>query len=156
MTRRGIVLFVDDDPAMADMYRMGLEAHGFQVRILPDATDLSRAVSELNPDILVLDWDLPGVKGDEALERLRGTDTGRNVPVFMLSNFPATRNGTIDRVFRAGAIAWLEKVNTKPNELAAKLAIALGLEKMPSGPQANSSDPVSPGGAKSAETATEF
>jgi len=139
---------------MAEMYRMGLEAHGFQVTILPDAVDLSRAVAELQPDILVLDWDLPGVKGDEALERLRGTDKGRSLPVFMLSNFPGTRNGTIDRVFRAGAMAWLEKVNTRPNELAAKLATALGVEETPSSLQTERSDPALPGGAMSAEPAT--
>ena len=154
MTRRGVVLLVDDDPAIAEMYRTGLEAHGFQVRILPDAADLSEAVSELHPDVLVLDWDLPGVKGDEALERLRGTDDGRSLPVFMLSNFPGTRNGVIDRVFRAGAMAWLEKVNTRPNELAAKLARALGMEAMPSSLDAERSDPPLPGGAISPEPAT--
>jgi len=126
VARRGLVLLVDDDATTAEMFRLGLESDGFRVSILPHAEHLDQFVSELQPDVLVLDWDLPGVKGDEALERLRRTDNGRNLPVFMLSNFPGTRNGTVDRVFRAGAIAWLEKVNTTPSELAHKLAVALG------------------------------
>jgi DNA-binding response OmpR family regulator len=154
VTRRSVVLLVDDDPAMAEMYRMGLEAYGFQVRILPDAIDLSHAVAELKPDILVLDWDLPGVTGDEALEILRGTDKGRSLQVFMLSNFPGTRNGIIDRVFRAGATAWLEKVNTTPGELAAKLATALRVEEAPSSLEVERSGAVFPGGAMGAEPAT--
>ena len=74
---------------------------------------------------MVLDWDMPALQGDEALERLRKTDAGRKLPVFMLSNFPGTRNGAIDRTFAAGALAWLEKVNTTPALLATKLTEAL-------------------------------
>ena len=120
------VLLVDDDPAMSDMYGMGLEHHGFRVAVLQDPTRLNETVAADPPDIVVLDWDMPGVRGDEALERLRKTDAGRKLPVFMLSNFPGTRNGAIDRTFAAGALAWLEKVNTTPALLATKLAEALG------------------------------
>lgn len=95
--------------------------------VLADAMSLSEAVDRLKPDILVLDWELPGVRGDEALERLRTSDRGLLLPVFMLSNFPGTRAGAIDRAFSAGAIAWLQKVTTTPSELAAKLGQALGL-----------------------------
>ena len=110
------VLLVEDDSAMAEMYRHGLERYGFRVAVLPDAGGL----------ILVLDWELPIVMGDEALERLRKADGGRDLPVFMLSNFSGTGNGAIDRAFRAGALAWLEKVHTTPALLATKLAEALG------------------------------
>jgi DNA-binding response OmpR family regulator len=119
------VLLVDDDPAMADMYRLGLEKHGFLVNVLNDATGLNEAVAKDTPDVVILDWDLPSVPGDQALERLRTTDRGRNLPVFMLSNFPGTRNGAIDRTFAAGALAWLEKVNTTPMSLATKIDEAL-------------------------------
>jgi DNA-binding response OmpR family regulator len=121
----GYVLLVDDDPAMTEMYRLGLEAHGFRVNVLHDAWQLSEAVEAQRPDIVVLDWEMPVLRGDEALERLRETDAGRDVPVFMLSNFPGTRDGAIDRAFRAGAIAWLEKVNTTPPILAVRLREAL-------------------------------
>jgi DNA-binding response OmpR family regulator len=121
----GYVLLVDDDPAMTEMYRIGLEAQGFRVNVLHDAWQLNEAVEAQRPDIVVLDWEMPVVRGDEALERLRETDTGRDVPVFMLSNFPGTRDGGIDRAFRAGAIAWLEKVNTTPPILAVRLREAL-------------------------------
>lgn len=119
------VLLVDDDPAMTEMYRLGLEAQGFNVTVLHDAAGLNENVDAHRPDIVVLDWEMPGIRGDEALERLRKTGSGRDVPVFMLSNFPGTRNGAIDRAFRAGAIAWLEKVNTTPAVLAVRLREAL-------------------------------
>jgi DNA-binding response OmpR family regulator len=120
------VLLVDDDPAMSDMYGLGLEHHGFRVVVLHDPLRLNEAVAVDPPDVIVLDWDMPGIRGDEALERLRKTDAGRRVPVFMLSNFPGTRNGAIDRTFAAGALAWLEKVNTTPAMLATKIGEAIG------------------------------
>lgn len=125
MAGGGYVLLVDDDPAMTEMYRLGLEAQGFHVTVLHDATRLNEEVDAHRPDIVVLDWEMPGVRGDEALERLRQTVTGRDIPVFMLSNFPGTREGAIDRVFHAGALAWLQKVNTTPPVLAVKLREAL-------------------------------
>lgn len=127
MAARRRVLLIDDDPALADMYRFGLERRGFDVTVLPEAGDLNDQVEALRPDIVVLDWELPGVNGDEALERLRETDRGLLVPVFMLSNFPGTSDGAIDRAFRAGAIAWLQKVRTTPTQLAEKIAEALGV-----------------------------
>ena len=125
MAAERYVLLVDDDPAMSDMYGLGLEHHGFRVSVLQDPTRLNETVEADTPDIVVLDWDMPALQGDEALERLRKTDAGRKLPVFMLSNFPGTRNGAIDRTFAAGALAWLEKVNTTPALLATKLTEAL-------------------------------
>jgi DNA-binding response OmpR family regulator len=126
LTAGWYVLLVDDDPAMADMYRLGLERKGFRVVVLPDAMKLNEMVEAEPPDVVVLDWELPVIPGDVALERLRTTPRGRSVPVFMLSNFPGTRNGAIDRTFGAGALAWLEKVNTTPAQLASKLTEAMG------------------------------
>ena len=125
MAASGYVLLVDDDPAMTEMYRLGLETYGFRVTVLHGAAELDQKVETDRPDVVVLDWDMPGVRGDEALERLRKTSAGRDVLVFMLSNFPGTRNGAIDRAFRAGAVAWLEKVNTTPAVLAVRLEEAL-------------------------------
>jgi len=126
-------LIVDDDPAMADMYTLGLEARGFRVEVLPTARNLNQTVEAEPPDAIILDWDLPGIRGDEALERLRETSRGRHVPVLFLSNFPGNRDGRIDRVFRSGALAWLEKVNTTPTQLAQKVSEALGLPPSPDG-----------------------
>ena len=116
---------------MSDMYGLGLEHHGFRVAVLQDPSRLNETVEADPPDVVVLDWDMPQVRGDEALERLRTIDAGRELPVFMLSNFPGTRNGAIDRAFAAGALAWLEKVNTTPSRLAAKLDEAFGQEAPP-------------------------
>jgi DNA-binding response OmpR family regulator len=124
----GSVILVDDDPAAVEMYRFGLEASGFAVRIECSAAGLFEALEEEVPDILVLDWQLPGLRGDEILQRIRLEERTRSLPVFMLSNFPAgsaDADAAIDRVFLAGALAWLQKVDTPPPTLAGKLTEAL-------------------------------
>ena len=122
------VMLVDDDPSTSEMYKFGLEAHGFHVRVERDGPGLFRAIAVEVPDILVLDWHLPGLMGDEILEQVRLDPRTRGLPVFMLSNYPAEKNGAIDRVFLAGAMAWLEKVKTPPARLAEKLTEALRAE----------------------------
>lgn len=126
MAERKYVLLVDDDPAISDLYRIGLEGEGFRVLVVPHAMALSELVASERPDVLVLDWELPGISGDDALEQLRLTEHGRDLPVFILSNFSGTSNGVIDRVFALGALAWLQKVNTTPSRLGVRLKEAVG------------------------------
>ena len=122
------MLLVDDDPAITEMYRLGLETFGFRVRAVGDGPGLFRAVEEELPDILVLDWQLPGIRGDELLEQVRLDERTRALPVFILSNFPADMDGAVDRVFMAGAMAWLQKAKTPPAALAERLTEALRAE----------------------------
>ena len=134
--RRGdgrLVMLVDDDPDMVAMYKLGLEAAGFSVEAAGDSVELFRAMETRLPDLIVLDWQLPGARGDEILHQLRLDERTRPLPVFMLSNFPPQVEGAIDRVFRDGALAWFEKSKTSPLLLAEKLAEALGLEHQAEG-----------------------
>lgn len=112
---------LDDDPAVGQMYRLGLEQAGFRVSVMTDAEQLFAAVEAEVPDIFVLDWALPGTTGADVLETLRHDWRTAAVPAFILSNFNPDQNGAVDRVFRAGAVAWLTKSNTAPELLACRL-----------------------------------
>lgn len=119
------MILVDDDRDTAEMYRYGLEQLGFDVSVEGDGAGLFVALASRLPDIVVLDWDLPGQRGDEVLWRLRADGATAHLPVVMLSNFPDQLDGHVDRVFEAGALAWLEKAKTPPQLLAVKLVEAL-------------------------------
>jgi two-component system phosphate regulon response regulator PhoB len=119
------VILVDDDPDVAEMYRLGLEQLGFSVSVEGDGAGLFVALESRLPDIVVLDWNLPGERGDQVLWRLRANRDTAHQPVVILSNFPAQLDGHVDRVFEAGALAWLEKSKTPPQALGVKLAEAL-------------------------------
>ena len=119
--RQPYAIMLDDDAAMAEMYRLGLELHGFRVSVTVRAQELFDKVATEVPDIFVLDWQLPGTNGGEVIEALRRDWRTAAVPVFMLSNFSADLNGAVDRVFKAGAVAWLTKADTPPDRLAQRL-----------------------------------
>lgn len=123
------VILVDDDQAIADLYRLGLELSGFSVVVAPDSPALFRALDDHVPDLIVLDWQLPGMQGDEVLQQVRLDPRTRPVPVLMLSNFPPPEDGAVDRVFMAGALGWLEKSKTTPDRLAQKLIEVLGVNR---------------------------
>jgi len=119
------VVLVEDDLAVAQMYRLGLELQGFKVTIAASGDDLFGSLNGQAPDVIVLDYQLPKHNGAQVLERIRRDDRIDRVRVFMLSNFPPTHENAIDRVFRSGAIAWLEKTKTPPQLLAEKIDEAL-------------------------------
>ena len=119
--RRLYAMMLDDDRVMAEMYRLGLELAGFRVCVANEPEQFFAAVRREVPDVVVLDWALPGTTGGEVLETLRSDWRTAAVPVFMLSNFSTELNGAVDRVFRAGAIAWLTKSATSPDTLARRL-----------------------------------
>ena len=88
------VLVVEDEPAQREVLAYNLEAEGFAVSKAENGDDALLYVSEDQPDIIVLDWMLPGVSGIEICRRLKMRPETRDIPVIMLS----ARSEEVDRV----------------------------------------------------------
>jgi DNA-binding response OmpR family regulator len=69
--RRLAALIVEDDPAIAELVRMGLRYEGFEVRACADGGEAVRLADRQRPDVVVLDWMLPTLDGIEVCRRLR-------------------------------------------------------------------------------------
>ena len=85
------VLLVEDEPRLAQLVARELEAAGYSVRHARDGASALRLFAEAPPDLVLLDWMLPGMDGLEVLRRLR---QGSAVPVLMLT----ARAEEVDRV----------------------------------------------------------
>jgi DNA-binding response OmpR family regulator len=121
------VALVEDDSAIAEMYRLGLEDAGYRVAVFEDAGGFFRSSDVEIPAAAVLDFQLQGViTGIDILENLRLFDSMVHMPVFVLSNHAGHDDGQIDRAMRAGARAWLVKSATTPFRLAEYVSEALG------------------------------
>ena len=79
------ILVVEDEQALGLLLSYNLEAEGFTVERVERGDDAELRLSELAPDLLILDWMLPGVSGLEICRRLRARESTRTLPVIMLT-----------------------------------------------------------------------
>ena len=79
------VLVVEDEADLVELLRYNLEAEDFSVATAEDAEEAMLRIAENTPDIVLLDWMLPGTSGIEICRRIRArTDTAR-IPIIMLT-----------------------------------------------------------------------
>jgi len=110
------VLFVEDDPAVAQMYRLKLELDGYSVEIATDGVQaVAKALAD-PPDIVFLDIRLPKLDGLGVLEALRGQEQTKQIPVVILSNY--SERELINRGLKLGALEYLIKSQTTPAKVA--------------------------------------
>lgn len=79
------VLVVEDEPAQREVLIYNLKSEGFDVEFAENGDDALIQVEEASPDIIVLDWMLPGVSGIEICRRLKKRAQTREIPIIMLS-----------------------------------------------------------------------
>lgn len=80
------LLIVEDEPAIAEMYRLKLTLDGFAVSVARDGQEGLTTCQEILPDLILLDIKMPTMTGDEMLQKLRQTTWGANIRVIILTN----------------------------------------------------------------------
>ncbi|MCU7873182.1 MAG: phosphate regulon transcriptional regulator PhoB [Candidatus Thiodiazotropha sp. (ex Lucinoma borealis)] len=79
------ILAVDDEPAVGEMLRFILEQDGFQADFVEDATQAINQIRRSKPDLILLDWMLPGMSGLELAGRLKKDRETESIPIIMLT-----------------------------------------------------------------------
>lgn len=79
------VAVVEDEEALSVLLRYNLEAEGYQVDTILRGDEAEIALREKVPDLLILDWMLPGVSGIELCRRLRQRAETARLPIIMLT-----------------------------------------------------------------------
>jgi len=112
------VLIVEDEPAIREMVSFALARAGFQVDEAVDGIQAQERMASRLPDMILLDWMLPGVSGIELARRFKRDEYTREVPIIMLT----ARGEEDDRV--GGLDAGVDDYVTKPfspRELVARI-----------------------------------
>ncbi len=116
------ILIVDDEPGIRDMLRIALEMSGFHCLDAADAQTAHSLIVDQKPDLILLDWMLPGTSGIELARRLKRDDVTANIPIIML-----TAKGEEDNKIQGleiGADDYMTKPFS-PRELIARLKAVL-------------------------------
>src|SRR5712672_1005899 len=79
------ILIVEDEEALTLLLRYNLEAAGYDVESVARGDEADLRLREAIPDVVILDWMLPGVSGIELCRRLRSRPETRQLPIVMLT-----------------------------------------------------------------------
>ena len=116
------VLVVEDEAAIAELVSINLRHAGFEVRLAVSAEAAQAQINLILPDLVLLDWMLPGQSGLQLARRWRTEARTRDLPIIMLT----ARAGESDKI--GGLDAGADDYLTKPfstNELLARIRAVL-------------------------------
>lgn len=116
------VLVVEDEMAIAELITLNLRHAGFEVVMVDSGEAAQAEIDKIIPDLVVLDWMLPGQSGSALAKRWRGAARTREIPIIMLT----ARAEEADKVagLDSGADDYLTKPFS-PNELMARVRALL-------------------------------
>ncbi len=116
------ILIVEDESSIAELISVNLRHNGFQPVWAMDAESAQRELDEILPDVILLDWMLPGESGLTLARRWRASARTKAVPILMLT----ARGDEADRVagLDAGADDYIVKPFS-PRELLARIRAVL-------------------------------
>ena len=116
------VLVVEDEASIAELIAVNLNFEGFKVLRAMDALQAENLIKNSLPDIVILDWMLPGTNGNQFAKHLRNNDRTKHIPIIMLT----ARSSEEDKVdgLDSGADDYVTKPFS-PKELIARIKAVL-------------------------------
>ncbi len=117
-----LILIVDDEETILELISFTLLKEGFQVEMAMDGNEALQKAENLRPDLVVLDWMLPGMDGLEVCRKIRRNETIADLPVIMLT----ARGEEVDKIIglELGADDYVTKPFS-PRELVARIRAQL-------------------------------
>jgi len=116
------LLIVEDETAISDMIGFTVERAGYSWSAATDSKEAATKLAEQRPDLILLDWMLPGVSGIDYARRLRKEEITREIPIIMLT--ARGEEGDKLRGFEAGVDDYISKPFS-PKELLARIKAVL-------------------------------
>jgi len=112
------ILIVDDEPVIRELVGSNLSNAGHQVRKAGDAEAAQRLMNEILPDLILVDWRLPGMNGLEFARRLRANQRTKSLPFIMFS--ASGNENDMVAALEAGADDFITKPFS-PREMVARV-----------------------------------
>lgn len=119
------ILLVEDDTALAAVYKSRFELEGFEVKEVNNGEDALSAALEFHPDLIVLDAMMPRIGGFDVLDILRNTPETTNIRIIMLTALSQPKDK--ERAESLGVDEYLVKSQVVIGDVVARVKHHLGL-----------------------------
>ena len=119
------ILLVEDDTALAAVYRSRLELEGFEINEVNNGEDALSAAISFKPDLILLDAMMPKISGFDVLDILRNTPETTNIRVIMLTERSQPKDK--ERAEQLGVDDYLVKSQVVIGDVVARVKHHLGL-----------------------------
>ncbi len=128
-----LLLLVEDDQALAQMYRQKLEFEGFSVDIAHDGVEGYEKMKLEHPALVLMDIMMPNLNGLEALQRAKQDPDTSKIPIVILTNLSGTAD--TQKALKEGAVGYIVKSELTPSEVVAKIKKILNGESTDQKPE---------------------
>jgi CheY-like chemotaxis protein len=118
------IVIVEDEQAIAEMYRFKLQQSGYDTRFALNGKDGLALAKEFQPDLILLDLMMPVMSGEEMLKQLRATDWGKDIKVVILTNI--TEEVVSNQLDSLKVSRYVVKANYTPSQVAQLIPEVLG------------------------------
>jgi DNA-binding response OmpR family regulator len=119
------ILLVEDDTALAAVYRSRLELEGFEINEVNNGEDALSAAMSYKPDLILLDAMMPKISGFDVLDILRNTPETTNIRVIMLTALSQPKDK--ERAEQLGVDDYLVKSQVVIGDVVARVKHHLGI-----------------------------
>ena len=109
------VAILEDDLAIAQMYRIKLENSGYKVEVANDGANGLKMLEVFKPELLLLDLMLPEMNGDEVLHNVRKQPWGKKIKVIVLTNI--SKDEAPDDLVKLKVIDYVVKAEHTPTQV---------------------------------------
>lgn len=113
------IAIIEDDPTINQMYRMKFEAEQFDVQIASDGQAGISLVKSFQPDLILLDLQMPEVDGVTALREIRSHDWGKSIPVMIMTNLGEEESPK--ELKTLGISGYIVKADLTPRQVVARV-----------------------------------
>jgi len=118
-SKKALVLIIEDDSYISDMYRIKLESENFEVVTAKDGIIGIRTIEKQKPDIVLLDIVMPKIDGFSVLKTIKRNPELKEIPIVLLTNLSQKEN--VERGFELGADSYIIKAHFTPSEVVKKI-----------------------------------
>lgn len=113
--KKPLVLIVDDDPFLSEMYTARFKQGKFDVETAENGEEGLRKAKEKKPDLILLDVVMPKMDGFETLKALKENPETKDIPIILLTNLGQRED--VEKGLKLGADDYVIKAHFTPTEV---------------------------------------